>query len=815
MKNPPSISNVAGLRMDHSATVLSGGHQSHVVQQDTPTTNNSTSTSSSTLAFLENGQQSEVPLRAKFPPGCPVVYLSSPSSITSGKVLSSTYSKSSNEHIYTILPAGTKQNASSIESALNAATVPQSSIHFHPSCPIRIDLSKASSLVMLDAAVMSKGESGAKLLLLEKSTSEILAGYARMAAIIGTDDNEDTDAGDEEGEGPKTGMQWAYSIRITLQSGRIVTYHGVDESLLCHDNSSIGPNNDDGANESTMLTQDSTNVTEEPCRHVAPKVVPLGAYASKSAIESFERAKIAHVRRIDIPSELVTPQYNLIWLAKRYLDQQQGRHLVDLIRDLERRVLCRVFLYDQAAKKQSAQHVAALCGDLRPTRHDDVCVFLRARDAPTADWGADTMVRILADAFGRDSDDVRYLQHKMLTSVAGTTMADSRYNEIPPSLGAKDSGSADGQPSNLSGSVRSYDDAHASTQSNKRSKKDCSYPAGSVHIGRIEIPYDLSGKALRTAILGSNYSINTIESDLKCRITFFHDRKKNIRWDEMTKSFGALCPTIGDLCLLVRSRSPSLVENACDVMIQKIVDDLGRRRRCNKDLERELVCSTRTATVMDDGFTEPTYSARALISRIDLPDWLDTTEMANRLIGPRGLCVSRLMKVSNCSIKVKGQGVRSVCGNPNADTLYITFEGDTEEKMAMAYELVQDELLRHIGREQHERLLYDLEANCHGYRTASLIPEGGPTVYQSSHQNGRQPCWMNVVSIPWQSAEEIKDYLKTRYIGMGEESGCSIDIFGVGEGGKYKYYPYLLVTGQSESEVDHGVALVRASIENF
>ena len=50
---------------------------------------------------------------------------------------------------------------------------------------------------------------------------------------------------------------------------------------------------------------------------------------------------------------------------------------------------------------------------------------------------------------------------------------------------------------------------------------------------------------------------------------------------------------------------------------------------------------------------------------------------------------------------------------------------------------------------------------------------------------------------------------------MAEESGCNIDIFGVGADGKYKYYPYLLVTGNTESEVDHGVALVRASIQNF
>ena len=352
-------------------------------------------------------------------------------------------------------------------------------------------------------------------------------------------------------------------------------------------------------------------------------------------------------------------------------------------------------------------------------------------------------------------------------------------------------------------------------QINKRSKTDHSYPTGTVHIRRIEIPLDLNGKALRKAILGSDYSINTVESDLKCRISFFHDRKKNIRWDDMAKCFDTLCPSNGDLCVLVRGWTPTIVDNACDVMIQKVVDELGRRRRCAKDLERELASSIRTATVIDGGFTEPLSSAKALISRIDLPDWIDKTEVASGLIGPRGCSVSRLMKVSNCNIKVKGQGVHDVGGDPDADGLYVIFEGDTEEKMSLAYELVQSELLKHIDQEQHERLLYDLEAACHGYRTASLIAEeGGPTVYQSS-LHGRQPCWVNVVSIPWQCAEEVKDYLRTRYIAMAEESGCNIDIFGVGADGKYKYYPYLLVTGNSESEVDHGVALVRASIQNF
>ena len=129
--------------------------------------------------------------------------------------------------------------------------------------------------------------------------------------------------------------------------------------------------------------------------------------------------------------------------------------------------------------------------------------------------------------------------------------------------------------------------------------------------------------------------------------------------------------------------------------------------------------------------------------------------------------------------------------------------------------MVQSELLNHIDQEQHDRLLYDLEASCNGYRTASLIAEGrGPTVYQSA-LHGRQPCWTNVVSIPWQCAEEIKDYLRTRYIAMSEESGCNIDIFGVGVDGKYKYYPYLLVTGNSEREVNYGVALLRSSIQNF
>ena len=198
--------------------------------------------------------------------------------------------------------------------------------------------------------------------------------------------------------------------------------------------------------------------------------------------------------------------------------------MADLIRDLERRVLCRVFLYDQAAKKQSAQHVSKLCGDLSP-RHDDICVFLRARDAPTADWGADTMVRIFADSFGRDLDDARYLERRMFSSVCGTTMDDPRYEELPPSLEGRNSGSAIGRSSNLSGSVRTYDDTNgshlsdsvATVQSNKRSKTDHSYPAGTVHIRRIEIPHDLNGKALRKAILGSDYSINTVESDLKCR----------------------------------------------------------------------------------------------------------------------------------------------------------------------------------------------------------------------------------------------------------------------------------------------------------
>lgn len=824
MKNPPSISDVIGLRMGHGTNALSGDQ---TVLQDTPPATNNTFITTSNSTF----PGSEATARAKFPPGCPVVYLSSPTSITSGKVLSATYSKSSNEHIvYKILPATAKHQAPCTESALTTVTVPQSSVHFHPSCPVRIDLSNASYLAMPDAAVISEGGGGARLLL-EKSTSEILAGYARMAAtnIVGADDHENADGGAREDEDwPKTEMQWTYSIRITLKSGRIVTYHGVDESLLSYNNSSSSPSNDDCINETTMLTQDSSNGTGGPSRQVTPKVIPPSAYASKSAAEAMEkRAKktnknnIAHIRRIDIPSELVTPKYNLIAQAKRYLAHKQGLHLADLIRDLERRVLCRVFLYDQAAKKQSAQHVSKLCGDLSP-RHDDVCVFLRARDAPTADWGADTMVRIFADSFGRDPDDARYLEREMFSSVCGTTMEDSRYEELPPTLEGRNSGSASGLSSNLSGSIRTYDDTDGSypsdsvttVQSNKRSKTDHSYPTGTVHIRRIEIPLDLNGKALRKAILGSDYSINNVESDLKCRISFFHDRKKNIRWDDMVKCFDSLCPTHGDLCVLVRGRTPAIVDNACDVMIQKIVNGLGRRRGYAKDLERELVSSVRTATVIDGGFTEPISSAKALISRIDLPDWLDKTGVASGLIGPRGLSVSRLMKVSNCDIKVKGQGVRDVGGDPDADTLYITFEGDTEEKMSLAYELVQSELLKHIDHEQHERLLYDLEAACHGHRTASLVAEGGPTVYQGSLR-GRQPCWMNVVSIPWQCAEEIKDYLKTRYITMGKESGCNIDIFGIGVGGMYRYYPYLLVTGQSEREVDHGVALVRASIQNF
>ena len=833
MKNPPSISDVIGLRMGHGANALSGDQtlDGLAVQQDTPPTTNNSPFTTANSTFL---QQSDAAARAKFPPGCPIVYLSSPTSIASGKVLSAAYSKSSNEHVvYEILPATAKQNAAT-GSALTTVTVPQSSVHFHPSCPIRIDLSRATYLAVPDAAIISEGEAGARLLL-EESTSEILAGYARMATTIGTDDHKGTngDARDEK-NWPTTGMQWAYSIRITLKSGEFFTYHGVDESLLCCHNSNIVPNNDNGIIEATRLTQDSKatiNITGGPSREVSPQVIiPPSAYASKSAAETLEKRtkesknNTAHIRRIDIPSELVSPKYNLITQAKRYLAHKQGLHLADLIRDLERRVLCRVFLYDQAAKKQTAQHVSKLCGDLRP-RHDDVCIFLRARDAPTADWGADTMVRILADSFGRDPDDARYLERQMFSSVGGTRMVDARYDELPPALGAKDSGSIGGKRSSkISGSVRTYDDVngiHSSdsataVQINKRSKMDHSYPTGTVHIRRIEIPHDLNGKALRTAILGSDYSINNIESDLKCRITFFHDRKRNIRWDDMAKCFDSLCPSNGDLCVLVRGWTPTIVDNACDVMIRKIVDNLGRRRRYAQDLERELASSIQTATVIDGGFTEPISNTKALISRIDLPDWLDKTEVASGLIGPRGLSVSRLMKVSNCNIKVKGQGVRDVGGDPDADTLYITFEGDTEEKMSLAYELVQSELLKHIDQEQHERLLYDLEAACHGYRTASLIAEGGPTVYQSTLQNGsRQPCWMNVVSLPWQCAEEIKDYLRTRYIAMGEESGCNIDIFGVGVDGFYKYYPYLLVTGHSEREVDHGVALINASIQNF
>ena len=833
MKNPPPISDVVGLRMGHGENALSGDQMPDdlAVQKDTPPATNSPFTTSNST-FLEHGSRTSA--RAKFPPGCPVVYLSSSTSITSGKVLSATYmySKSSNEHIvYTILPATAKHRAPSTESALTTVTVPQASVHFHPSCPIRIDLSNASHLAMPDATVISEGVAGARLLL-EKS--EILAGYARTAATgttTGTDDLEDTNGGARsEEDWPKSGIQWAYSIRITLKGGRIVTYHGVDESLLCYNNSSSSPNNDDGINETILHTQDSNTVTEGPSRQVTPKVVPPSAYSSKSAAEDMEkRAKkmkkknIAHIRRIDIPSELVTPKYNLIAQAKRYLANKQGLHLADLIRDLERRVLCRVFLYDQAAKKQSAQHVSKLCGDLSP-RHDDVCVFLRARDAPTADWGADTMVRIFADSFGRDPDDARYLERRMFSSVCGTTMEDARFEELPPSLeGIRNSDSASGRSSNLSGSVRTYDDTSSrhpsesvtTVQSNKRSKTDHSYPAGTVHIRRIDIPNDLNGKALRTAILGSDYSINSIESDLKCRISFFHDRKKNIRWDDMAKSFDSLCPTHGDLCVLVRGWTPAIVDNACDVMIRKIVKALSRRRRYAKDLEQELVSSIRTATVIDGGFTEPISSTKALISRIDLPDWLDKTEVASGLIGPRGRSISRLMKVSNCNIKVKGQGVRDIGGDPDADTLFVTFEGDTEEKMSLAYELVQSELLKHIDQEQHDRLLYDLEASCNGYRTASLIAEGGgPTVYQSA-LHGRQPCWTNVVSIPWQCAEEIKDYLRTRYIAMSEESGCNIDIFGVGVDGKYKYYPYLLVTGNSEREVNYGVALLRSSIQNF
>lgn len=829
---------MVGLRMGHGSDALSSGATLHVAlaHQDTPTGTNSpsTSTTTSTSILTEHDQRIEAAVHAKFPPGCPVVYLPSPTSIASGKVLSATQSKSSNanEHIYTILPAGAKQNAS------EPVMVPHSSVHFHPGCPIRIDLTKASSLAIPDSAIISEGGGGPRLLL-QNSSSKILAGYARLPGPggAGAEDKEERHDGEEE-KGPASGMHWAYSVRISLEAGGVVTYHGVNESLLsyCSNMSSEQcANNDDDTNEAAMLTHDSTHVDDRSNRNGGPTVIPPSEYASKSVIESFgEMAKrkmrnnIAHIRRIDIPFELITPKYNLIWLAKRYLDHDQGRHLADLIRDLERRVSCRVFLYDQTAKKQTVQHISKLCGDLSP-RHDDVCVFLRARDAPTVEWGTETMVRILADAVGRDSDDARYLARKMLSSVAGTTMTDSRYHELPPSLDEANGGAP---ADRLSGSSRPYDavddithteirddsyhpDAVTPTPSSKRTKTAHPYPTGTVHVRRIEIPHDLYGKALRTAILGSGYLINTLEADLQCRISFFHNKKRNIRWDDMAKCFDSLCPRIGDLCILVRGLTPTIVDKACDVMVQKVVSDLGRRRRRSKDLERELVRSIRMAMVIDGGFTVPTSGRKALISRIHLPDWLDASEVASGLIGPRGQSVSRLMKVTSCNIKVQGKGVHDVCADPGADTLYVTFEGNTEKSMSMAYELVRDELLKHVEHEQHDRLLYDLEANCLGYHTASLMNEGGPTVYQSSHLNGGKPNWMNVVSIPWQQAEEIRDYLRTRYIGMSEESGREIKIFGVGTGGAYKYYPYLLVSGDSERQVDHGVALIRESIHNF
>ena len=172
MKNPPSISDVVGLRMGHGAYAPSGDQtlDGLAVQQDTPPTTNNSPFTTSNSTFLGHDQQSDAGARAKFPPGCPIVYFSSPTSIAGGKVLSAACSKSSNEHImYTIVPATAKQLAPT-GSALTTVTVPQSSVHFHPSCPIRIDLSKASYLAMPDAAIVSEGETGAKLLL-EVSTS--------------------------------------------------------------------------------------------------------------------------------------------------------------------------------------------------------------------------------------------------------------------------------------------------------------------------------------------------------------------------------------------------------------------------------------------------------------------------------------------------------------------------------------------------------------------------------------------------------------------------------------------------------------------
>ena len=837
MKNPPSISDMVGLRMGHGS------------ETDAPSSGSGATPAQDTSLPATNSPSCFITTPSKFPPGCPVVYLSSPTSIASGKVLSVTQSKSSNEPIYTIAPASfDKQDP---PKQIPTVTAPQSSVHFHPSCPVRINMSMASSLVAPDSAI-----------LLEKSSCKILAGYARLP---GASEEE----GGEGGSSPR--MLWAYSIRISLQAGGVVTYHGINESILQYMNSndddhhdtnvvnvptqdstlstgSTGTHANDTANmnsndddhlDTNVPTQDSTTLSthanDRTSRNSAPTVIPSIKYASRPAVESSdERAKkkgnnVAHIRRIDIPFELVTPKHNLIALAKRYLDHSQGRHLSDLIRDLERRVSCRIFLYDQAAKKQTAQHIRKLCGDLSP-RHDDVCIFLRARDAPTVEWGTDKMARIFADAVGRNSDDARYLTRKMLSSVAATTMVDGRFHELPPSLDEANGG-APAPADRLSGSSRPYDaiddvthtddlggsyrpDTVTPTPSNKRTKTaHPSYPTGTVFIRRIEIPHDLYGKTLRTAILGSGYAINTLEADLQCRISFIHEKKRNIRWDDMAKCFDSLCPKSGDLCILVRGQSPTIADEACDVMIDKVVRDLGRRRRRSKDLERELVRSIRSATVIDGGFRVPTSGA--LISRIGLPDWLDSQEVASSLIGPRGQSVSRLMKVSNCTIKVNGKGVRDVGADPNADTLYVTFEGNTEEKMAMAYELVQNELLKHVEDEQHDRLLYDLEANCLGHRTASLMNEGGPTVYQNCQFNGRKPTWMNVVSIPWQQAEEIRDYLRSRYIGIGEESGCEIQIVGVGTGGTYKYHPYLLVTGDSERQVDHGVALIRESIHNF
>ena len=845
MKNPPSISDMVGLRMGHGSEtdVLSSGSGATPAQD--------------TLSSIHTEHDKRIEaaaVHAKFPPGCPVVYLSSPTSITSGKVLSVAHSKSSDEPIYTIVPASFAKQYPPKQIPTVAA--PQSSVHFHPSCPVRINMSKASSLVTPDSAI-----------LMENSSCKILAGYARLPGTSGTGakDREGCHDGEEEGGeggGPSPRMLWAYSVRISLQAGGVVTYHGINESIL----TAMSSNNDDHhdtnvanvanvptqdstpsthANDTVNMnnngtnapTQDSTHANDRTSRNSAPTVIPSSKYASRPAVKSFdERAKkkgnnVAHIRRIDIPFELVTPKHNLIALAKRYLDHSQGRHLTDLIRDLERRVSCRIFLYDQAAKKQTAQHIRKLCGDLSP-RHDDVCIFLRARDAPTVEWGTDKMARIFADAVGRNSDDARYLTRKMLSSVAATTMVDSRFHELPPSLDEANGG-APAPADRLSGSSRPYDaiddvthtddlggsyhpDTVTPTPSNKRTKTaHPSYPTGTVYIRRIEIPRDLYGNTLRTAILGSGYAINTLEADLQCRISFFHEKKRNIRWDDMAKCFDSLCPRIGDLCILVRGQSPTIADEACDIMIDTVVRDLGRRRRRSKDLERELVRSIRTATVIDGGFTVPTSGSKALISRIDLPDWLDSQEVASALIGPRGQSVSRLMKVSNCTIKVNGKGVRDVCADPNADTLYVTFEGNTEEKMSMAYELVQNELLKHVEGEQHDRLLYDLEASCLGHRTASLMNEGGPTVYQNCQVNGRKPNWMSLVSIPWQQAEEIRDYLRSRYTGMSEESGCEIQIFGVGTGGKYKYHPYLLVSGDSERQVDHGVALIRECIRNF